>query len=132
MNQLRVTLLALAALLMLFGAIGYAVVLLPDLHGDLVELGVRPTVLGATVLHLYFAAAAMFAFVIIVSAAAIKAFRGRQFERMPLAIIAVIHSVFGLVAFSRSYNPHHLGAVLMGVLLAAALVVPDSTKKAER
>ena len=114
---------------MIFGAAGYTLVILPDLHGDLVEIGVRPTVLGGTVLHLYFSAMAMFGFAAIVLAAAMQSMRGIAPARLTLAIIAVIQTAFGIMAFSRSHNPHHLGPVLMGVLLAAALVVPARNRR---
>jgi hypothetical protein len=117
-----------SALLMMFGAVAYSFILLPDLHGDLVEIGVRPTVLGSTVLHLYFAAFAMFGFALMVAAAAIQTIRGIQPSRFPLAVIAVIYFGFGVILFSRSHNPHHLGPVAMGVLLAAALVVSDTRR----
>jgi hypothetical protein len=120
----RAALLIASALLMMFGAVGYAFDVVPDLHGDLVEIGVRPTVLGGTVLHLYFGALAMFGFVLMVSAAAIQAIRGIAPARMPLAIIAMIYTAFGIMAFSRSHNPHHLGPLAMGVLLGAALAIP--------
>ena len=117
-------LLIASALLMLFGAFGYSFVVVPDLHGDLVEIGVRPTVLGGTVLSLYYSAIAMFGFTLIVSAAAIQAIRGIPPARLPLAVIAIIYITFGVVAFSRSHNPHHLGPLAMGALLAAALAIP--------
>ena len=120
-------LLILAAALMTFGAASYAFDLLPDLHGDLVEIGVRPTVLGATVLHLRFAALAMCGFALMVTAAAIQAVRGVSPARLPLAIIAVIYTAVGLMAFSRSHNPHHLGTAAMGVLIGAAIVIPGSS-----
>jgi hypothetical protein len=123
-HSLRTTLLAAAALLTLIGAIGYAFVVLPDLHGDLVEIGVRPTVLGGTVLHLRFAAVAMFGFALMVCAAALQSARGLAFARLPLAIVAAIYTIFGVMAFSRSYSPHHLGTLAVGVLLAAALSIP--------
>ena len=123
-------LLGASALLMLFGAAGYTFVILPDLHGDLVEIGVRPTVLGGTVLHLRFAAAAMFGFAVMVSAAAIQAMRGLSPDRLPLVIIAATQIVFGAAAFSRSRNPHHLGPLAMGVLILAALAIPRSNAPA--
>jgi hypothetical protein len=121
---LQIALLIASALLMLFGAVGYAFVVIPDLHGDLVEIGVRPTVLGGTVLHLYFAAIAMFGFALMVAAAAIQAMRGVVPARLPLAIVAVIYAAFGVIAFSRSHNLHHLGPLAMGLLLGIALVIP--------
>ena len=110
---------------MLFGAAGYTFVLLPDLHGDLVEIGVRPSVLGTTVLHLRFAAAAMFVFAVLVAVAAIRAMRGAAPDRLSLAIIAVIYVVLGAVTFSRSHNPHHLASLVMGVLISAAVALPQ-------
>ena len=125
-QSFRTAALTSSALLMIFGAAGYAIAVVPDLHGDLVEIGVRPTVLGGTVLSLYFSAIAMFGFALMVSAAAIRAMRGgTAVDRLTLAIIAVIYTAFGTMAFARSHNPHHLGPVLMGVLLGAALAVPD-------
>src|ERR1700692_633710 len=88
----RAALLIASALLMIFGAVGYILVVVPDLHGDLVEIGVRPTVLGGTVLRLYFGAIANFGFALIVSAAAIQAIRGIPPARIPLAVIAVIYT----------------------------------------
>ena len=122
----RTALFIAAALLMMFGALGYSLAVVPDLHGDLVEIGVRPTVLGGTVLSLYFSAIAMFGFTLMVSAAAIQALRGIAPARFPLAVITVIYTAFGVVAFSRSHNPHHLGTLAMAVLLAAALALPPS------
>ena len=126
--SLRTALFVAAALLMIFGAVGDAFVVVPDLHGDLVEIGVRPTVLDGTVLRLYFGAIANFGFALMVSAAAIQALRGISPARFPLAVIAVIYTAFGVLAFSRSHNPHHLGPLAMGVLLAAALAIPRSKR----
>jgi DNA-binding LytR/AlgR family response regulator len=89
-------------------------------------------VLGGTVVHLYFGAIAMFGFALIVLAAAIQSMRGITPARMPLAVVAVIYTVFGVMAFSTSHNPHHLGPLLMGVLLGAALVVPGSGRSPAR
>ena len=63
-QSLRTALFIASALLMMFGAVENAFVVVPDLHGDLVEIGVRPTVL-----RLYFGALAMFGFAVMVSAA---------------------------------------------------------------
>ena len=122
----RAGLLIAAALLMFFGAFGNALVMVPDLHGDLVEIGVRPTVLRPTLSALYLAAAAMFIFALMVAQAALQSMRGDPISRLPLAVIAVLHTVAGAMAFARSHNPHHLGGMLMGVLLGAALVIRSS------
>jgi len=125
-QSIRTSLLFAAAMLMVFGAAANALVLVPDLHGDLIEIGVRPTVLGGTVRSLYFAALAMFAFAAIVSGAAIQAARGVAPPRIPLTVIAALYAIFGIMAFAGSHNLHHLGPVLMGVLLGAALTVPSA------
>ena len=122
-QSFRTVLLIAAALLMIFGAVGDTFVTMPDLRGDLIEIGVRPTVLGSTLLHLYFGALAMFGFALMVSAAAIQSIRGIAPARLPLAIVAVIYTVFGIMAFSPTHNPHHLGPLAIGVLLAAALAI---------
>jgi hypothetical protein len=125
---LRTGLLIAAALLMIFGAMGEAFITLPDLHGDLVEIGVRQTVLGGTVMRLYFTALAMCGFALMVSAAAIQSIRGIAPARLPHAVVALIYAVFGILAFSRNYNPHHLSSLVMGVLLGAALVIPGPSR----
>lgn len=120
---LRTSFLSAAAILMWIGALGYTVVVLPDLHGDLVEIGVRPTVLGGTVLHLNFAAAAMIGFAVIVSVAAVEALRGTAPKRFQLAVIAVIYGWHGWAAFSRSRDIHHFAPIAMAILLAMAIAM---------
>ncbi len=127
-QSFRNALLIASALLMMSWAVGYTFTVVPDLHGDLVEIGVRPTVLGGTVLSLYFSAVAMFGFALMVSAAAIQSIRGVPPARFPLAIVAVSYTAFGILAFSRSHNPHHLGPLAMGVLLGAALAIPRARR----
>jgi hypothetical protein len=126
MKPLRSTLFVVSALLMVVGAVGYSFAVVPDLHGDLLEIGVRPRVLGSTVLHLYFAGIAMFGFALMVCAAAVQTIRGVAPPRLPLAVVAVIYTLFGILAFSRSHSPHHFAPLMMGVLLGAALAIPES------
>jgi uncharacterized membrane protein YoaK (UPF0700 family) len=127
-HSISTVLLAAAALLMAFGAATYALIVVPDLHGDLIEIGVRPTVLGGTVIYLHFAAVAMFGFALMVSAAAVQSARGTAPARVPLLIVALIYTVFGVMAFSRSHSPHHLGYLVMGLLLGTALAIPRSER----
>ena len=122
----RAGLLIAAALLMFFGALGNALVLMPDLRGHLIEIGLRPTVLRGAVSALYFATAAMFVFALIVAQAALQSMRRAPVFRLPLSLIAVIHTVAGVMAFARSFNPHHLGGIMIGVLIGAALFIGSS------
>ena len=125
-KSFRTLLLFAAAILMIFGAAANAFVMVPDLHGDLIEIGVRPTVLGGTVLGLYFAAMAMFGFAAMVLIAAIQSLRGIAPPRLSFVVVSIIYVVFGIIAFARSHNPHHLGPLLMGALLGAALAIPKA------
>ena len=127
-NSARTTLLFAAAALMLFGAAGNAFDLLPDLRGDLIELGVRRSVLGGTVILMDFAVTAMFGMAAIVLVAAIQSVRGVMPTRFPLAVIAAVYVVGGLLAYSWSHSPHHLGTVAMGMLVTAAVAIPQSQK----
>ena len=48
---------------------------------------------------------------------------------LPIALslihfVALIYIAFGVMTFSRSHNPHHLGTLVMGVLLGSALAIP--------
>ena len=121
-QSVRTALLIAAAMLMIFGASGYALIVVPDLHGDLVEIGVRPSVLGGTVLHLYFAAIAMFGFALMVSAAAMQAIRGVMPARIPLAIITVISVGIQLVLGMLLALAMHRAIFARGAVRAITLV----------
>ena len=126
MKSARAALLVVAAVMILIGAAGNAFNLVPDLHGDLVELGVRRTVLGGSVILMDFAALAMFGFLVIVGTAAIQALRGVTPARLPLAVIAAVYVAAGCIALSWGHSPHHLGNVAAGLALAAAAAIPES------
>jgi hypothetical protein len=119
----RTALLSVAALLALVGAFGNALVIVPDVHGDLVDIGVRPAVLNASVDALHAAALAGFAFAVIVSAAAIQSARGVAPAAVPLAAVAVVSVVQGTTVFARTHSPHHVAPIAIGILIAAALTV---------
>jgi len=120
-RPVRTVALAIAAVLMILGALINSLVVLPDVHGDLIEIGVRQTVLRATVDGLYFAAFANFGFAIIVTAAALQSARGITPARIPLVVGALIYTITGAMVFSRSHNPHHFAPIVMGVLLLVAV-----------
>ena len=124
-TTLRTGFLGLATLLLFIGAAGNAFVIVPDLHGDLVEIGVRPTVLNTTVMALHASAMASFGFAVIVLAATIDAIRERPLARIPLAVVAAITMVQGVTAFSQTHSPHHFASIAMSVLIAGALLVPS-------
>ena len=115
----------MAALLMGFAAVVNALISVPHLRADMIEINVRPTLLGAVTLGLYFGTFAMFGFALVVLAAAVHASRGATPTRPPLAIIAAIYVAFGVSAFFVwSGSAHTLGYVLMGVLIGLAISLP--------
>jgi hypothetical protein len=124
-RKLRTTLLFAAALLMGLAAIVSAGVGVPHLREDMVEINVRPTLLGAVMLGLYFGTFAMFAFACIVLAAAIRSAQGAVTARLPLWIIAATYIGFGILAFAWTRGHHTLGYVLMGALILAAVVIRE-------
>jgi hypothetical protein len=132
-QPLRATLLFIAALLMGFAAIVNAVIAVPHLRGDMAEINVRPTLLGAVSLGLYFGTFAMFGFALVVLVAAVLASQGATPSRPLLAIIAAIYVTFGVAAFFVwSGSAHSLGYVLMGVLIGLAVALPGSPGSSPR
>lgn len=112
-------LLALAAVAILGSAVLHGVVNVPHLHEDMVEIGVRPTLLGAVMLVLYFSVVAMFAFGGLVLNGAVRSLRGGSPEPAPLWVVATSYMVFGLAAFAWvGRSPHFLGYAAMGLLVA--------------
>ena len=125
MRPLRTILLFAAALLMGFAALMNAIVNVPHLREDMVEINVRPTLLGAVLLGLHFSTFAMFAFTCLVLVAAIQSLRTTIIARLPLLIIAVTYIAFGIFAFVLSGSHHTLGYALMGVLILGAVAIRE-------
>jgi hypothetical protein len=123
----------MAALLMGFGAVVNAFISVPHLRADMAEINVRPSLLRAVSLGLYFGTFAMFGFALAVLAAAVQASRGATPARPLLTIIAVIYVTFGIGAFLVwSGSAHTLGYVLMGVLVGLAVALSGSPSSPPR
>jgi hypothetical protein len=125
MRQLRTLLLFAAGLLMGFAALVYATVSVPHLREDMVEINVRPTLLGAVSLGLHFGTFAMFAFAGLALVAAVQSLRKAVVARPPLWIIAVLYIGFGVFAFVRTGSHHTLGYVFIGILVVGGAVIPE-------
>lgn len=124
-QQLRSVLLLFAGLLMGFAAFVSAVISVPHLREDMVEISVRPALIAGISLGLYFGSFAMFGFALIVLAAAARTFRGAPPPSFALAIIAALYIAFGAGAFvAWNGSAHALAYVLMGALIALALLIP--------
>lgn len=124
MRQLRTILLFAAALLMGFAAFVYATVSVPHLREDMLEINVRPTLLSAVSMGLYFGSFAMFAFAGLVLVAGVQSLRG-AIARPPLWIIAAMYVGFGILAFAWSASPHALGYVFIGIVVVGGAVIPE-------
>ena len=126
-SALRAALLLMAALLMGFAAYANAVISVPHLQADMAEIHVRPTLLGAVSLGLYFSTFAMFGFALVVLAAAVQALRGATPARLLLAIVAAVYVTFGVGAyFLWGGSGHTLGYALIGALIGLAAALPDA------
>src|SRR5712692_9781275 len=95
-QSLRAALLLMAALLMGFAVVVNAAIAVPHLRADMAEIHVRPTLLAAVSLGLYFGTFAMFGFALGVLAAAFQAWRGAALRRPLLSIIAAVYVAFGI------------------------------------
>jgi len=123
---LRRALLGLAGLLMAFAAFVSSTVAVPHLRGDLLEIHVRPTLVSAILLALHFGTFAMAGFALLVLAAAAQR-QGAPALRVPLLVVALTYTAFGIFAFVWNGSPHMLGYVLMGVLVGVACFVEERT-----
>jgi hypothetical protein len=122
-KYLRATLLFIAALLMFFAAVTTTTVSVPHLREDLLEIDVRPTLLSAVMLGLYFGCFALFGFAALVLAMAIRALRAAAVDRILIAIIAVVYVIFGVAAFIGTGSHHMLGYLLIGLLLSGVVAL---------
>jgi hypothetical protein len=123
--KVRSALLFAATLLIGLAAWVNATVVVPHLREDMVEIDVRPTLLGAIVLALNLGSFALVAFATLVLAAGIQSVRSAKIARLPLLIIGAFFLVFGGMAFVKTGSHHVLGYVLMGILVAAAGAIPQ-------
>jgi drug/metabolite transporter (DMT)-like permease len=126
-QPLRAAFLFMASVLMAFAAVVNAIVAVPHLREDMLEIHVRPTLLGAISMGLYFGTFAMFGLALVVLVAAVQHWRGTPAAAPLLAIIAAIYIAFGVCAFFIwSGSVHVLAYALMGVLIVIALFLPAS------
>lgn len=123
---LRRILLGLAGLLMAFAGFVNATTVVPHLRGDLLAIQVRSTLVSAILLALYFGTFAMTGFALLVLAAAAQR-EGASALRIPLLVVAVTYTAFGIFAFVWSGSHHTLGYVLMGVLVGVACLLRDES-----
>ena len=122
-KYLRLVLLLAAAALMMFAAVTTTTVSVPHLREDLLEINVRPTLLGAVMMALHFGSFAMFGFAALVLVLAIRTLQAAGTDRLLIAIIAAVYLLFGIAGFIGTGSHHILGYALMGLLLGGSLLI---------
>lgn len=122
-QAIRTVLLFAAALLMGFSAFVNATISVPHLREDMLEINVRPTLMGAIMLGLHFATFAMFGFTCIILVSAVESLRRDIPGRLPISIIALLYLGFGVAAFVLTGSHHMLGYVLIGLLASVAVAI---------
>jgi hypothetical protein len=116
--------LSIAGLAILGTAVLQGLVNVPHLREDLLDIGVRSTLIGAVMLVLYFSVVAMFAFGALVMSSAMRSFRGGRLHTASLWIIAYSYVAFGVAGYLLVLrNPHMLGYAGMGLLVALGTVL---------
>ncbi len=133
-DSIRAILLLVGGAAILASAFAHGLINVPHLRQDMVEIGMRPSLLRAISLVLYFSVVAMFAFAALVLTAAIALLRGKAPQLVPLWPIAGSYLIFGVVAFVRvSPSAHFLGYAFMGLLVATgAALTPSGIHKNPR
>jgi hypothetical protein len=125
-QPLRAALLLAAGVLMAFAAVVHATISVPHLREDMVEIHVRPTLLGAVSLGLYFGAFANFGMALVVLVAGARALRGGATDRSLLAIVAAVYVAFGVTSFfAWGGSAHTLGYALAGLVIGVAVALPE-------
>lgn len=125
-DSVRGSLLVGAGVAMLASGILHGVVNVPHLREDMLEIGMRPTLLAAISLVLYFSVAAMFGFAALVLVSALSLLRGRLTSPTALWLIGATYVVFGVCAFvGIARNTHFLGYALMGLAVTVAALPPS-------
>ena len=109
-QSLRTSLLSVAGVLLAFAAAVNAFINVPHLREDMIEIQVRPTLLQAISLGLYFGAFAMAGLALVVLAAAVESARTGSGNRTLLAIVSAVFLAFGATAIvSGDCEPSHAG-----------------------
>jgi hypothetical protein len=121
---MRGTLLGIGGAFILASAFLHAIVNVPHLRADMIEIGMRPTLLRAVSLVLWFSVVAMFGFAALVLQAAAASLRGGAPRAAPLWIVSAAYVAFGIVAsVAVAPSPHFLGYTAMGLLVAAGTLL---------
>ena len=132
-DPIRFILLLAGGIAIVAAAIVHGAVNVPHLREDMLDLGVRRTLLLAISLVLYFSVVAMFGFAALVLGAAASLLRGNAPSPAPLWVVAGTYVTFGIVAFVAVLpSPHFLGYAAMGALVGAGAGLPGRAARTAR
>jgi len=129
-QSIRTGLLSVAGVLLALAAGVNAFINFPHLREDMSEIPVRPTLMQAISLGLYFGASAMAGLALVVLAAAVESSRGGAGHRSLLFVVAAVFLAFGVTAVvSGDASPHTLGYAGAGGLIAVAAALSGSSSR---
>jgi hypothetical protein len=132
-DSIRPILLLAGGAMIAAAAVVHGVVNVPHLREDMLELGIRHSLVLAISLVLYFSVVAMFGFAGLVLGAAGSVLRGRAPSPVPLWVVGGTYVSFGIVAFvAVAPSPHFLGYALMGFIVAAAAALTPAPAAQDR
>jgi hypothetical protein len=121
----------LGGLLLLASSLAHAGLGWPAMRAALEAAGAPPELRGGLAVGWLFGSVAMAAFGVIVVSIALAALRGSRASRLPAAVIGIAYASFGAWAFlARGGNPHFLGFVAIGALVAV-LAFPGRPRAGE-
>ena len=97
----------------------------PPLGASLRQAGVDGDLITALTIGWIFGSVAMLAFGLIVLRLGLQLWRGKEADSGAAQVIAACYVVFGLAAFFWTrFNPHFIGFVVIGIIVAIATVWP--------
>jgi hypothetical protein len=116
-------LLPVGTMLLLLSSAAHAFLGWPPIRTALEQSSVAEDLIGGLAVGWYFGSASMMAFAFIVFIAWLQT-RGHKVDaRGAVAAISVTYIVFGSTAFvARSFNPHFLGFIVIGLIVAIPLL----------
>jgi hypothetical protein len=118
-SRIRAVVLVLAGLMLASSAAFHAFLGWPHMQGDLVRDHASPGLIRVLSAGWHFASVAMLAFGLIALFAGVAVWQRRRVSASPLWIVAAACIGFGLGSqVAYGHNPHLLGFVLMGALVA--------------
>ena len=113
----------IGGILLVASSLAHTLLGLPPLRASLRQVGADRDLMETVTVGWLFGSVAMLSFGLILLIRSVRLTRGKTVESAPSLIIGICYVLFGLTAFlSTGLNPHFLGFILIGVLVAVSAV----------